>query len=328
MKIKLISKISLLIFVITFSGCASLMGPTEEELEKEFAAVSQKEKPLEEDLGFNFSDEDMGLEEEKPEAEPKPTEVKNEENSENEIKYSDVNNFAPSTDRSYKRMTRKKMEEESELYSSAGSLWKMDGQTSYLFAENKMRQTGDPTVLKVEGSAVKLLENKVNVVQELLFELDQQRKKAEEEQRKENERKAILAQKKLEKKIRAERIARGEIVVDPLEEEMAQQRAEEDLLLEMRKPANYAENTEKLEEIKYEKFDLKEVENIPAKIVERLPDNFYRIKGQQFMTIKKKPYKVIATGLLRAEDFDDKQISSAKLIDAQYDIVHVKRDFK
>ena len=62
-------------------------------------------------------------------------------------KFSDLNNMVPPSDRNYKRMTRLKMEEESELYGSAGSLWKMEGQTSYLFAENKHRREGDPTAI-------------------------------------------------------------------------------------------------------------------------------------------------------------------------------------
>ena len=70
---------------------------------------------------------------------------------------------------------------------------------------------------------------------------------------------------------------------------------------------------------------IKEVENIPVRIVERRADNTYRVRGQQFLTIKKRPYKVIATALIRAEDFKDDGISSNKLLEAQYDVVHMKR---
>jgi flagellar L-ring protein precursor FlgH len=76
---------------------------------------------------------------------------------------------------------------------------------------------------------------------------------------------------------------------------------------------------------KEEKFDLKDVESIPSKIVEKMSDDTYRIRGQQYLTIKKKPYKVIATALVRAEDFNDAGVSSNKLLDAQYDVIHVKR---
>ncbi len=231
-------------------------------------------------------------------------------------KYSDLGNMAPPSDRNYKRMTRQKMEEDSELYGSAGSLWKMEGQTSYLFAENKHRREGDPTSIKMEGPALKMIETKVAVVQDLLKQLDEQRIKAEEDAKKAEEEKVRLAQLQEEKKLKDEQIAKGEVVVDPF---AGQYPPEPD-----RKPAAVAAAIPTVPAIE-EKIDLKEIELIPSKIVEQLPDGIYRIRGQQFLTIKKKPYKVIATALIRAEDFSDSNISSSKLLDAQFDVLHVKR---
>lgn len=235
------------------------------------------------------------------------------------MKYSDATNMAPPSDRNYKRMTRERMEEESELYGSAGSLWKMDGQTSYLFAENKHRKEGDVTTIKMEGQALKQIENKVAVVQDLLAELEAQKKKAEEDAKKAEEERVRLAKIEEEKKLKAEMIARGDLVEDPFEGQYPQD-------LE-RKPAAVPEPAPVAEKPpeKQEKIDLKEVELIPSKVVERLSDGVYRIRGQQFLTIKKKPYKVIATALVRADDFSDATISSNKLLDAQYDVIHVKR---
>lgn len=228
-------------------------------------------------------------------------------------KFSDLNNMAPPSDRQYKRMTRQKMEEESELYGSAGSLWKMEGQTSFLFAENKHRREGDPTAIKLEGTALKLIENKVAVIQDLLKQLEEQKKKAEEDAKNAEQEKQRLAQVEEEKKLRAERIAKGEYV-EPLDDFPAPAEA-------TRAPA--AADANKKPE-KEEKIDLKEVELIPSKIVEKMSDDVYRIRGQQFLTIKKKPYKVIATALIRAEDFNDANVSSSKLLDAQFDVIHVK----
>lgn len=234
-------------------------------------------------------------------------------------KFSDANNMAPPSDRSYKRMTREKMEEESELYGSAGSLWKMEGQTSYLFAENKHRRHGDATSIKMDGPALKLIENKVAVVQELLVQLEEQKKKAEEESKKAEEEKQRLAEVEEQKKVKAEMIAKGDWVEDPFEGQYPQ-----DL---DRKPAAVAEPVAvaNKEPKKEEKIDLKEIDLIPSKVVEKLSDGLYRIRGQQFLTIKKKPYKVIATALVREEDFNDTAVSSSKLLDAQYDVIHVKR---
>ncbi len=240
--------------------------------------------------------------------------------------YSDMNNMAPPSDRQYKRMTRQKMEEDSSLNSSAGSLWNMEGQTSYLFAENKHRREGDATSIKLEGAALKSIENKAYVISDLLIKLEEQKRISDDESKKAAEQKQRLAQLEAEKKLRAERIAKGEIVVDPLDEAAANQ--EEEAALEAaRQPANVpgAIGATKNKNATDDKIDFKEVENIPVRIVERRADNTYRVRGQQFLTIKKRPYKVIATALIRAEDFKDDGISSNKLLEAQYDVVHMKR---
>ncbi len=233
-------------------------------------------------------------------------------------KYSEANNMAPPSDRTYKRMTREKMEEESELYGSAGSLWKMEGQTSFLFAENKHRREGDPTSIKMEGPALKLIENKVAVVQDLLKALEDQKIKAEEDSKKAELEKVKLAQLEEEKRFKAEQIAQGIIVEDPFEGQYPEDPNRKPAAVEP--PAVVAKAPEK-----EEKIDLKDLDLIPSKVVEKMSDGIYRIRGQQFLTIKKKPYKVIATALVRAEDFSDTAISSSKLLDAQYDVIHVKR---
>lgn len=257
-------------------------------------------------------------------AEPKKEAVAAPVEEESMMKYSDLNNMAPPSDRQYKRMTRQKMEEESSLNSSAGSLWNMEGQTSYLFAENKHRREGDATSIKLEGSALKNIENKAYVISDLLVKLEEQKRIAEDEAKKSAEQKARLAQVEAEKKLRAERIAKGEIVVDPLDEASLAQ--EEEAALEAaRNPASVPEVAANSKKAAEDKLDLKEVENIPVRIVERRADNTYRVRGQQFLTIKKRPYKVIATALIRAEDFKDDGVSSNKLLEAQYDVVHMKR---
>ncbi len=295
------------ICVLGFQGCATFSEKGDEakeaQLEKELTPQPAEEvvKAPEKEI----TDEDIGVKE--------PL-----------TRYSGLNNMAPPSDRQYKRMTRERMEEESALNSSAGSLWKMEGQTSYLFAENKHRREGDPTTIKLEGSAFKFVENKAQVVSELLAQLDEQRTKAEEEERKAEAERQRLATVEAEKKLRAERIAKGEIVVDPLDEQQAYVESKGDV--DYRLPASVAGTAPVApKKAVEEKIDLKDIENIPAKIVERMPDDTYRIRGQQYLTIKKKPYKLIATALIRAEDFNDGSVSSNKLLEAQYDLVHVKR---
>ncbi len=237
------------------------------------------------------------------------------------LKYSDLNNMAPPSDRNYRRMTRKTMEEEAQLQASAGSLWVMEGQTSYLFSQNKHHNEGDSTSIKVEGTALRQIESKVAVIQDLLKELELQKIKADEDQKIQEKEKVRLAEE--EKKIaeQAEWIAKNDPRYDPYEGQYpenpaavaARQPASE-------KPAEIAKSNEKPEVL-----DLKEIEIIPSRIVEKTSDGMFRIRGQQYLTIKKRPYKVIATGLVRAEDFIDANISSAKLLDPQFDVIHIKR---
>lgn len=300
----------LLLLSLLIQSCASLKTTDEvAQLERELKAteaVVVEPAPVPTSTAENKTDEAMI----------------NNADEEPMTKYSEFNNMAPPSDRQYKRMTRQKMEEDSELNSSAGSLWKMEGQTSYLFAQNKHRREGDPTSIKMEGSALKMIENKVAVISDLLKQLENQKLKAEEEEKKSQAEKQRLAQAEEEKKLRAERIARGDIVVDPMEElEQTDKNKSEKNNSDKRKLAGISENRN----TKEDKVDLKEVENIPSKIVEKMSDDIYRIRGQQFLTIKKKSYKVIATALIRAEDFNDSSVSSSKLLDAQYDLIHVKR---
>lgn len=271
-----------LIFILILTNCASRPGPPP-------VAEVVAEQPVEES---------------NPEKEPLH-------------KYSNMNNMAPPTDRNYRRMNRQKMEEEAQLQANAGSLWVMEGQTSYLFSQNKHRNDGDPTTIKVEGTAMKLIESKVAVIQDLMKVLEEQRIAAEAEETKVKEEKERLAEQ--ERIAKEDAIAKnspqydpyaGQYPVDPVEEAK-------------RKPAA----TEKKPDIANSKetaVDLKEVASIPSRIVEKI-NGMYRIRGQQYLTIKNKPYKVIATGLVRIEDFDDNAIGSNKLRDAQFDVIHMKR---
>jgi flagellar L-ring protein precursor FlgH len=294
------------LFILGLQGCATFSSEDKARLEKELQPAH--------------------IEQPATQAKAPEAEIKDDDIGESEplTRYSGLNNMAPPSDRQYKRMTRERMEEESALNSSAGSLWKMEGQTSYLFAENKHRREGDPTTIKLEGAALKFVENKAQVVGELLTQLDEQKRIADEEERKAEAEKQRLAQVEAEKKLRAERIAKGEIVVDPLDEQQANVEARNDGDFRMPASTKAVAMAPKKAAVE-EKIDLKDVENIPAKIVERMTDDTYRIRGQQYLTIKKKPYKLITTALIRAEDFNDVSVSSNKLLEAQYDLVHVKR---
>jgi len=76
-----------------------------------------------------------------------------------------------------------------------------------------------------------------------------------------------------------------------------------------------------------EKDEPLNLEMVPTRIVERLPDGNYRVKGQQPFMIGKREYKVIVTGLVRPEDFNDQSaLSSNQLLDPQFDVVSIRRN--
>lgn len=199
-------------------------------------------------------------------------------------RYSDAANMKVPTDRQYKRMTKNRMEEESELQSNAGSAWVMEGQGSYLFAQNKMRREGDMLTVKLDGTAQKQVETKVSVIKKLLKQLEDQEKGAQA----------------------------------PLSNGLA---AAGDA---NRAPAAAAAPAADAQ--KDDKEGLADVQAIPSKIVEKLADGNYRVKGQQPFMIGKREYKVILTGMLRPEDFNDEGITSQKLLDPQYDVVSIRRN--
>jgi flagellar L-ring protein precursor FlgH len=200
-------------------------------------------------------------------------------------RFSETQSLMVPTNRQYKRMTKSRLEEESEVHSQAGSMWVMEGQGAYLFAQNKSRRDGDLLNIRVEGSAQKQVETKVSVIKKLLKQLE------EEQQR----------QKDLE---------------NP-QPQMAE--AQKD---GSRAPASAAPSVAPKKEEKEEPLNL---DVVPTRIVERLADGNYRVKGSQPFMIGKREYKVIVTGLVRPEDFNDQGVSSNVLLDPQFDVVSLRK---
>ncbi|MBX3039758.1 MAG: flagellar basal body L-ring protein FlgH [Bdellovibrionaceae bacterium] len=199
-------------------------------------------------------------------------------------RYSDSPQMGVPSTRQYQRMTRSRMEEESELHSQAGSMWVNEGQTSYLFVQNKTRREGDILNIRLDGAALKQVETKVSVIKKLLQQLEDQQK-------------ADLQQ----------RMASTEGTGDraPAAETAAAKPAE-------KKAAD-------------DKQDLSDIEIVTTRITEKLQDGNYRIRGAQPFMIGKREYKVIVTGLIRPEDYDDQGISSTKILDPQFDVVSVRK---
>ncbi|MNJ92746.1 flagellar basal body L-ring protein [compost metagenome] len=209
------------------------------------------------------------------------------ENIKSAPKYSETQNLGVPTDRQYKRMTKNRLEEESDLGSNAGSTWVMEGQGAYLFAQNKMRKEGDMLTVKLDAPAMKQVQTKVSVIKKLLKQLEEQQQ-------------AELNNSLAANSADASRAPASAAAAEPAKKE--EPKKEED-----------------------DKDLAAEIESIPTRIVEKLPDGNYRLKGQQPFMIGKREYKVILTGMIRPEDFNDEGITSAKLLDPQYDVVSIRR---
>lgn len=211
------------------------------------------------------------------------------------IKFSDQNEYMNMSNRNYKRMTRSRMEEEAELHAQAGSMWVMEGQGAYLFSQNKTRREGDLLNVKVEGPAQKQVEMKVDVIKSLLKQLEEQENPPAADP-KPGEGQTVGSQKLAEQK-------------------------------DDGKDGKRAPASEKAPSLN-EKSTAEAVTNVPTRIVEKLSDGNYRVKGQQPFMIGQREYKVIVTGVIRPEDFNDEGVSSNRLLDPQFDVVNIRRTEK
>lgn len=210
-------------------------------------------------------------------------------------RFSDNPNVGNVSSRQYRRMTKDRMEQEADLQSSAGSMWQMEGQGSYLFTQNTARREGDLLNVKVDGTAQQQVSTKVDVIKKLLKRLEDAESAAE--------------------------ISRGLASVDAQKANPTGQQPDPANATGAAPAAAPAVVAAK-PEAKEEPFN---VSMVPTRIVEKLPDGNFRVRGSQPFMIGKREYKVIVTGLIRPEDFSDEGISSNKLLDPQFDVVSLRR---
>lgn len=214
------------------------------------------------------------------------------------LRYSENPQVAVPSHRQYRKMTKGRMEEESDLGASAGSMWQMDGQSSYLFIQNKTRREGDVLNVKLEGAAQKQVETKVKVIKKLLKQIEAQENRSASQQMAQNQQ----AQESDQSRNPATAAAAAAANAAAIAAQTQQGKSSDD-----------------------EKTDLSDIQSIPTRIVEKLPDGNYRVKGAQPFMIDKREYKVIVMGLIRPEDYNDEGINSSKLLDPQFDVVNIRR---
>ncbi len=204
-----------------------------------------------------------------------------------EKRFSQDPNYAAGPKRQYKRTTRSSLENEALLAENSGSLWVMEGQGAYLFSQNIMRMIGDPLGVRIEGESKEQLESKVKIITDLLN---------------------LLANKR---KMEARKLAEAQ-GAGKSNQEKSKEKPEE----------KAGENDPKGKDEMAASFPVK---TVPTRIIERLVDGNYRVKGAQPFMIGKREYSVIVTGIVRAEDFAEDGVSSTQLLDPKFDIVSKKR---
>jgi flagellar L-ring protein FlgH len=200
--------------------------------------------------------------------------------------YADNPNMAPSVRRQYKRTTKESLQDDAGLDQKAGSLWVMEGQGAYLFAQNVMRLVGDPIGVVIEGEAKEQLTAKADVIRDLLDKIEERSK------------------------------ARQRALAGEADQKEAKPAATDEAQKD-KKTAGNETNKEKANDFN--------VKIVPARIVERTVDGNYRVKGSQPMMIGSRQFKVIVTGVVRAEDFNDEGINASKLLEPKFDLVSAKR---
>lgn len=210
-------------------------------------------------------------------------------------RYSETPNLLYDTkDRKYERMTKNRLEDESRLEEERGSLWRMEGQGSYLFSENNVRLEGDIINVKIDGNPRKQLTTKTEVINKLLQKLK-----------------------------RANQPRRGVASADAPPAEGAAAPAEGAPPGTPGAPAAAAPAEEKEEKADPNLFD---VDLVPVRIVERLNNGNFRVRGAQNFMIDKREYKVIVTGEVRPNDVNDGVVSAPLLLDSNFDIVSPRRE--
>lgn len=213
--------------------------------------------------------------------------------------YSQQNNLMPTSYRKYKRSKRKDIEDDAHLESKSGSLWVMEGQGAYLFSQNTVRLIGDPIAVRIEGDPAEQLIAKTKVISTLLAQIKERRRRAM------GRNPAGENKKDEDKKTDAAPVEGAPGATNqPPNPAVAAAGAQSTAPPEAKQEFN--------------------VKTVPTRIIDRMVDGNYRVRGAQPFLIDEREYKVIVTGIIRAEDFNEEGIAASQLLDASFDIVSGK----
>jgi flagellar L-ring protein precursor FlgH len=243
------------------------------------------------------------------------------------VRFSDNPNLGIFNSNKYKHMTKNQLEDESEVHAKAGSLWNNEGQSAYLFSQNMIRREGELLKVKLDGAAKSQVETKVSVIKKLLARIETPMpimpSTAPSTGLAANP--SSLPEANSATRNPASEVAGASTAVTQPGAVVA---ATPPAAVAVTGPAKTASNPNQTQNPNpNDEAGLEfNVENIPTRIVERMEDGNYRVKGSQSFMIGKREFKVIAMGLVRPDDFNEEGISSGKLLDPQFDVVSLRRN--
>jgi flagellar L-ring protein precursor FlgH len=194
-------------------------------------------------------------------------------------------------ERKYKRVTKENFSDEQAIEENAGSLWRKEGQGSYLFSQNNLRVLGDVVNVNIEGRTADNLSAKIKIIKAAWAKFDRPPPRI------------------IRKVASANRPSPdGKPQVAPTPAPVANDANNEENDGEQKNSAGKDKDGEKFDEV-------------PCRIVEKNTDGSYRVKGQQTVFIGKREYKLIVTGVVRPDDISADNISSTKIIDGKFDLM-------
>jgi flagellar L-ring protein precursor FlgH len=258
---------------------------------------------------------------------PDPVVVEAPPPKEKPVRFSDNPNLGVFNANKYRHMTKNQLEDESEVHARAGSLWNNEGQSAYLFSQNTIRREGELLKVKLDGAARSQVETKVSVIKKLLARveaplptLNPMSPDTTNPNSPNNPITGGLAsnQNPSANPSPNSAAANPQAIPAPAANAPARTPASEGPGSVKSVGLNQNKNEDAGSEFN--------VENIPTRIVERLADGNYRVKGSQTFMIGKREFKVIAMGLVRPDDFNEEGISAGKLLDPQFDVVSLRRN--
>ncbi len=225
--------------------------------------------------------------------------------------YSSQPNLMVGKERRYKKVNKDNFSDEQALEDHVGSLWRKEGQGSYLFSQNNLRVLGDIVNVEIEGRVADNLTAKVALLKSALARFETPPRAP-----------AASALSKIPSPTDKSNGSNGQPGT-PGQPQNPGQNGAQNQAQAPPPPPPAAEREEKPKEQVASKF-----ENVPCRIVEKTTDGSYRVKGQSALFIGKREYKIIVTGLVRPDDIVSDDIPSSKIIDSKFDLVASNKEVK